>query len=111
MKTRMFLAAAFVVGFAAPAGALDTTRGTTAGTTATQKSTALKGKTGSKVTGVTGIATAGVMELTSQECKGMGGTVSGTPAGDPKCKTAEMCFTTDKHGVIRSACIDEVAAD
>jgi hypothetical protein len=51
------------------------------------------------------------VELTSQECKGMGGTVSDTPTGDPKCKTAQMCFTTDKHGVIRTACIDEVAAD
>jgi hypothetical protein len=69
------------------------------------------------ITGVTGGAAvtggkfATATELTSQECTGLGGKVSETPAGDPKCSTKEVCLTTDKHGVIRMACIDEVAAD
>ena len=48
-----------------------------------------------------------VAPLTSQECKGLGGTeISTNKCGALDQKT---CATVDKHGVIRVACIDEVA--
>lgn len=42
--------------------------------------------------------------LTSQECEGLGGVVGGAT----EC-VLKACSTTDKHGVIRVACIDKVA--
>lgn len=76
-------------------------------TTRTAKAKKVKGVVGA----TTGGTVAGTSALTSQECKGMGGTVN-SPAADMNCKAGEdACYTTDKHGVIRAACIDEVAAD
>ena len=53
------------------------------------------------------VATSGVSELTSQECLGLGGVDVQTPY-TMKCKYS-ACATTDKHGVVRLACIDEKA--
>jgi len=46
------------------------------------------------------------VSLTSQECRGLGGTVSTTN----KCNANDQkaCVTVDKHGVVRAACIDKV---
>ena len=96
---------ALAVASPAPGFAKDNT--TTSKALKTNKAKKLKGVTGT--TG--GVAQPGVMELTSQECKGLGGKVTGAPA-DMNCPVSgEACMTTDKHGVIRAACIDEVAAD
>lgn len=48
-----------------------------------------------------------VAPLTIQECKGLGGTETSTN----KCSALgqKACATADKHGVVRVACIDEVA--
>jgi hypothetical protein len=43
--------------------------------------------------------------LTSQECKGLGGQVSWTAGCSNKGQGA--CITVDKHGVVRTACINE----
>ena len=100
------LGLAFAIATPAPTFAKDNTATQKAGKTAKAKK--LKGVTGA-ATG--GVAEGGVMELTAQECKGVGGRV-GDPAPDMSCPTTgQACFTTDKHGVIRAACIDEVAPD
>ena len=97
-----------VLGFALAFGAL----GGTAVHAVDKNATSKAARTG-KLKGVVGTTTGTVVAvpLTAQECKGLGGVVGSTPAGDPKCSTREICYTTDKHGVIRTACIDEVAAD
>ena len=99
------LAMAFVVPATVPSFAAER-KSTVSKKTKTAKRTA---GTGGAVTGVN-VGQAGVMELTSQECKGLGGVVnSSTP--DMSCTGGEACFTTDKHGVVRAKCIDEVAPD
>lgn len=71
------------------------------------KTKKLKGVVGA----TTGTMQPGVSELTAQECKGLGGTIN-SPSPDMNCKAGEeACYTTDKHGVIKGACIDEVAPD
>lgn len=83
---------------------------------AAEKNATRTTKSKSKLKGVVGttgggVVQPGVMELTSQECKGLGGTINDA-SPDMNCKAGEQaCYTTDKHGVIRGACIDEVAAD
>ena len=49
------------------------------------------------------------LPLTIQECEGLGGEVSTTN----KCskKGHKACLTVDSHGVVRAACINEIAAD
>lgn len=55
---------------------------------------------------ISGLSTT-VAPLTSQECKGLGGSVIST--NSCLAKGHEACSTVDKHGVIRVACIDKVA--
>jgi len=82
----------------------------TANVTSTSKNAIVKSRKDG-IKGVTGVTTgSGTMELTSQECKGLGGKVT-APTPDMKCGAFDACATTDQHGVIRLTCIDEVAAD
>ena len=60
---------------------------------------------GKGITGVVG----GFTALTSQECVGLGGSTSEAPSDMASCKSNQVCRTADQHGVIRIACIDEVA--
>ena len=84
------------------------------GSHAVDKSTTNKQTKARKSKGIVGTTTGGMMgvsALTAQECTGLGGTIN-SPSPDMKCKAGEeACFTTDKHGVIKARCIDEVAAD
>lgn len=47
--------------------------------------------------------------LTAQECKGLGGTVFETRNDVCAGSGGKSCKTVDVHGVVRTACIDEVA--
>ena len=48
--------------------------------------------------------------LTADECEGLGGKVSPLPPGNPdNCPMADICATTNKKGVIKIRCIDEVS--
>lgn len=108
-RLTIVLLAATGILFAVSAQAVD--KGA-ANTGAAKKAAASQNKVNRNVLGgIKSTATAGVAELTAQECKGLGGTVDDRPAGENACSTAQICLTTDKHGVIRVACIDEVASD
>jgi len=103
----LLTAAAFAVPTLSPAIAANkNTNGVTSGAVGTTG----KLKKPNGVKGVTGVRSGGVSELTSQECKGVGGKVTAPPP-DLDCGAFDACATTDQHGVIRFACIDEVAPD
>lgn len=64
-------------------------------------------RTGYEPTSATNNTT--VAPLTSQECKGLGGSVLHT--NQCSAKGQQACATVDKHGVVRVACINKVASD
>lgn len=47
-----------------------------------------------------------IVELTKDECKGLGGAVGDPPPGTT-CAMGKMCYTAGSNGVVHSACITE----